>query len=680
MAGQRSTTLDHTLVLAWTLLILLLAVTFAAWNMAARQVRDVMHKRFDVRQGEIVDAIQNQISVFEQILRGGLGVFAASDQITRADWRAYVNALQLPRRFPGAQGIGYAQMLTTPELQDFTRRVRQADDSAFTVTPPGVRDLYAPILYLEPTNDRYRNALGFDMWSEPARRAAMQQARDTASPVISGKVRMVREFGDRDAVGFLMYLPYYGRFGVPRSIEARRRLLEGFVYSPFRMDDFMAGVLTRPLGTIRLQIFSGAGLSPEALMYDSAPEQPLMSEPVPDLTRVSTLEIDGQIWTARFTALPSFRSSFNEWRPGFILLLGAVISFLVFGILRGAAGRRRAETLNTQLGRIIEDSASEVYVFDAETWAFRLVNRGARENLGYTAEELSGMTPADLYSDFDIERFRQLTRSLRMSAPHRQLTWDATLRRKDGTTYPAEIRLQIASNARPLSFIAIVQDITERRRAEEQQQLLMDELNHRVKNTLATVQSLAAQTLRSSGTPGEFAESMKGRLAALAGSHTLLTRTKWQGTSLAELVAQQLAPFGSATREVTISGEEVFLKPTAALAFGMVLHELTINAVKYGALSVPKGRVAVTWVADEDSKLIVSWVESGGPPVQVPARRGFGRRMIEQGLAYELAGKVTLTFAAEGLRARIEVPLGPELGQHRPAPPKQEPERRRAVS
>lgn len=678
MAALRAKTPDRTLILAWTLLALLLGTSFASWYMASRQMHEVMQKRLDVQQSQIVSAIQDQFSAFEQILRGGLGLFAASDKVTQQNWRAYVQSLQLQRRFPGAQGIGYAQVLTSPELQDFVARVRGAEQPGFAVSPPGAREIYAPILYLEPENQRYASAIGFDMWSDPPRRAAMQQARDIAGPVISGKVQFIREFGGTPAAGFLMFLPYYGRTGIPAGVEVRRRLIDGFVYSPFRMDDFMAGVLVRPLEIIRLQIFSGAAMTTEALMYDSAPELSLMSAPLPRLMRVSTMEIDGQIWTVRFTALPPFLQGINEMRPTLILVGGAIISFLAFGLLRGSAGRRRAETLNMQLGNIIEDSASEVYVFDADTWRFLLVNRGARDNLGYSEEELSRMTPEELYIDFATERFRQIIQSLRINSPDRQLTWEATLRRKNGTTYPAEIRLQFAPNARPPSFVAIVQDITERRRAEEQQQLLMDELNHRVKNTLATVQSLAAQTLRSSATPTEFAESMKGRLAALAGSHTLLTRTKWQGTLLADLVAQQLAPFGSATREVTIGGDEVFLKPAAALAFGMVLHELTINAVKYGALSVSRGHVAVTWVNEDNRMLVVTWIESGGPAVQVPSRRGFGRRMIEQGLAYELAGKVTLDFAVTGLQARIEVPLSPELGHV--AAPAEPPPRRRAAS
>nr|WP_304502903.1 HWE histidine kinase domain-containing protein [Caldovatus aquaticus] len=235
-----------------------------------------------------------------------------------------------------------------------------------------------------------------------------------------------------------------------------------------------------------------------------------------------------------------------------------------------------------------------------------------------------------------------------------------------------------------VKYLGVVADITERRRAEEHLRLVAGELNHRVKNTLAAVQSIAAQTLR--WPPGEVpaAETARAafeaRLLALARSHELLTREGWSGADLAELAARALAPHaggpqarGADHPRVTIAGPPVRLSPRSAIPIAMALHELATNAARHGALSVPQGRVAVRWTVappasaragagrkggGEAPVLTLHWEESGGPPLPgPPARRGFGTRLLERGLAMELRGTVRLDFAREGLRCAITAPL-----------------------
>jgi two-component sensor histidine kinase/PAS domain-containing protein len=199
-------------------------------------------------------------------------------------------------------------------------------------------------------------------------------------------------------------------------------------------------------------------------------------------------------------------------------------------------------------------------------------------------------------------------------------------------------------------------DITERKRAEERQKLLVNELNHRVKNSLATVQSIAAQTLRSNAAPEFFREAFETRLIALSQTHDLLTRESWAGASLREVFDVELHAMAGEDRVGFAYDADVRLNPKAAVALGMGIHELTTNAVKYGALSSPDGRVAVDWSV-EDGVLRLTWTESGGPPVTPPARRGFGARLLERGLAAELSGGVELTYDASGLVCQMALPL-----------------------
>ncbi len=200
-------------------------------------------------------------------------------------------------------------------------------------------------------------------------------------------------------------------------------------------------------------------------------------------------------------------------------------------------------------------------------------------------------------------------------------------------------------------------DVTETVVAAERQKLMIDELNHRVKNTLATVQSIAMQTARSHRDPHSFAESFQARLLALSHTHDLLTRSHWEGADLRAILEHETEAHGP--HRVSLNGPPVALEPSAALSFGMIFHELATNAAKYGALSAPDGRVMVDWaVADlKNPVLHLSWREVDGPPAAPPTRRGFGSRLIERNVRHDLAGSVELDYADAGFNAEFSVPL-----------------------
>lgn len=198
-------------------------------------------------------------------------------------------------------------------------------------------------------------------------------------------------------------------------------------------------------------------------------------------------------------------------------------------------------------------------------------------------------------------------------------------------------------------------DITERKVAEEQRAFLVNELNHRVKNTLATVQSLAVQTLRTAG-DNNARQLFQSRLLALSRAHDLLTAESWAGAGLRNVVQRATLPFEGSPGRIGQTGEELRVSPKQALALSLVLHELATNAAKYGALSGGAGRVEISWEVVR-GVLILAWSERGGPPVTPPARTGFGTRLIERSLAHDLDGRASLDFRPDGLVARLEVPL-----------------------
>jgi PAS domain S-box-containing protein len=209
-----------------------------------------------------------------------------------------------------------------------------------------------------------------------------------------------------------------------------------------------------------------------------------------------------------------------------------------------------------------------------------------------------------------------------------------------------------------LGMTGVNVDITERARADEQRELLLAELNHRVKNTLAVVQGIAHQTFKGGAATPAARAAFEGRLVALAAAHSLLTQANWQHASLEHLAAEALQATNAYQQRVSLSGPRVLLQPKEALAIALALHELCTNAVKYGAFSNDSGRIAVEWKkAGADTELTLTWREEGGPPVSPPTRRGFGSYLVERMLADDLDGEVSMEYRPEGLVCSIRAPL-----------------------
>jgi two-component sensor histidine kinase len=215
-----------------------------------------------------------------------------------------------------------------------------------------------------------------------------------------------------------------------------------------------------------------------------------------------------------------------------------------------------------------------------------------------------------------------------------------------------------------LGYTGVALDITDARIAQEHQGLLINELNHRVKNTLATVQSVVGQTLRRATTPSQARHDIDARLVALSRAHDVLTRENWEGASIAEIAFRAVEPFEARGR-FHLSGPELRLNPRLSLAIAMTLHELATNALKYGALSNETGEVRVSWLRREEmgksARLRLVWTEHGGPPVVAPLTRGFGTMLIERSFAFEVEGAARLIFEPGGLVCEIDAPIDGSL-------------------
>ncbi|MFB2552788.1 response regulator [Ensifer soli] len=319
----------------------------------------------------------------------------------------------------------------------------------------------------------------------------------------------------------------------------------------------------------------------------------------------------------------------------------------------------KAEALTAALGELEAhtDNSPLAFVRFSADLAIAGWSEGAIRLFGWSAREAIGRRPEDLgWLDAEAAALFAAAASglVAGQAAARRTVLSLDARDKAGGRVAGEWYLSVLPGRDGRApFSAQILDVTERHRAEETQRLLIGELNHRVKNTLATVQAIATQTFRHTRGPETFNRTFTGRLQALSKAHSLLSARTWEGACLAELVREQLSLGALDPARVAVAGPEVKLKPQQALQWAMILHELATNAVKYGAHSVPSGRLSVTWRV-ADGLLSIEWRERGGPPPEAGGRRGFGTTLIETSARTE-GGEAVLETMADGLVWRISM-------------------------
>jgi signal transduction histidine kinase len=334
-----------------SLVILLLLLSATAWIWHNSRLRAMINAeaRFAFEVMEVESAISERLTAYEQILLGGVGLFAASHTVTRDEWHKYVSSFSLEKRFPGIRGMGYAKVIAPADLDEHITTVRAEGFPDYRVHPQGRRDSYTAIIYLEPFDWRNQRAFGYDMFSEPVRHAAMALARDSGRPAVSGRVTLLQETSEGVQHGFLLYLPFYQ--GEPETVDARRQAVRGYVYAPFRMNDLMAGTLGRePLPKLRMQIYDDGRLSADTLMYDSASrlkDKPDPTAKPPKFSLTQEIDFNGRSWLLQFSSLPSFEAGVSTQVPNMLLLSGTVISLLFSAVFWSLSlNRQRARALS----------------------------------------------------------------------------------------------------------------------------------------------------------------------------------------------------------------------------------------------------------------------------------------------------------------------------------------------
>ncbi len=509
------------LVLAFTLLgqLLILQQLRANSDRAAEQ-------QFELLVGKVTNAIEQRLIDHEQILFGAAGLFAASGEVSRAQWRAYVERQQLADRYPGIQGVGFSKVVRASEREAHEQSIRAEGFADYRIQPEGERPVYMPIVYLEPFNDRNRAAFGYDMYAEPVRHQAMRQAASTGKSRISGKVILRQETHGKVQAGVLIYVPLYHPAMPLETAEQRMDALLGFAYSPYRMDDLMEGILGAADLNLSLRIYSGPTQQAEQLLFASKEHAPGDAAHSQDVQ----LSIYGGTWTLRMESLPAFESGFSA-NEGLVAILGAGISLLLFFLISSLAFRqRRAEILAGQMTERIRENKRALQLSEER---LSLALKGSNDGLwdlnlaadtfyasprtwhmlGYQPGELQLSTRLweQVLVAEDLPRTRaQLAQT--MLSRLDQFTSELRFRHKDGRTVPVLVRgyIQRDAQGQPLRISGTSMDLTEHKRIEQMKNDFVSTVSHELRTPLTSISG--ALGLINGGALGEVPPAMQQML------------------------------------------------------------------------------------------------------------------------------------------------------------------------
>lgn len=493
MAGQATKILTATRLTAVGLLVLALATTLFAWRYTHNERIASAQAQFNGQADEIRRRLVIRMAVYEQVLRGGLGLFEASSEVTRAEWKRYVATLRLDENFPGILGVGFSLRLTPADKDAHIARIRAEGFADYTIRPEEARPEYNSIVYLEPFSGRNLRAFGYDMFTEATRRQAMERARDEGRAALSGKVTLVQETEGEVQAGVLMYLPFY-RQGVTLSTpEERRQALIGYVYSAFRMGDLMGTLLRSSDQDLRMEVFDGDAPTPEARLFDSAGANP----PIAALfTKTQAINVNGRPWLLRFSALPAFSARIDRGLSTAILIGGTLISLLLFAVTNAfAATRSRALELAGQMTeqlrssedrlRAVLDSTVDAILTIDERGRIETVNPSVERLFGWRAEEMIGqnvkmLMPEPHQSAHDGYLHNYLsTGKAKIIGIGREVPG----KHRDGRIFAMELAVSEIKRDGHKAFVGILRDVSARKQAETE----MVEANTRLSSLVSSL-------------------------------------------------------------------------------------------------------------------------------------------------------------------------------------------------
>ena len=613
--------------------------TFVVWTSAKERMIDDAHTKFSQETELIVNQIISRADLYINALKAGNALFAASVEVSRSEWRAFAQELELQKSYPGIQGFGFSLVVTPDEIESHIADMHAEGFSDFTLRPPGERELYTSIVYLEPFDARNQQAFGFDMYSEITRRTAMDLARDSGSPQLSGGVTLVQEIDEDVQVGFLIYVPTYRNGADLTTIENRRDALLGYVYSPFRAKDFMSGILgarTQSVDFVVLDDSVQFGDEPLVLFDTSEGERRLEKYDQDKMfSKSETITIANHSWTILFTSRPGYWQNvhgvFAEWQ---VLASGLVISILVAGIIFSLLiSRARAQVIVRTITGDLEnfklavESATDGIIMVDTSMRIVYVNPAWEQMTGYTLAEVRGKNPNISKSGHTLtETYDELWDTVQSGSPY--TTEDILNVTKDGRNYPVQLSIYpVKKNKEIAYFVGIERDITERKQIDTAKTEFVSLASHQLRTPLTAVewntelllteqsqnlskeQTVSLQEIKA-GTERmiELVESLLDTSRIELGTFSINPEMTdvlvLADTALLELHSSIAAKHLQVEKKYDVKKSKVIIDPQLVR---MVVQNLLSNAVKY---TPPEGKISLE-IKTRDEELMIQVTDSG---------------------------------------------------------------------
>lgn len=467
--------------LPYLVLICGLVVTAAVSFSISQNLKLKHRQELETDSLQILHDVRSRMDSYVALLRGGAGLFAVNQWVTRDEFHDYVARLHVFQFYPGVQGIGFAYRVTPSSRAKLISRLDEQGITDFEIqADPQAQEMF-PIVYLEPLNERNRVALGYDMYGDSIRRLAMDRARDTGKASATSRVTLVQEIDSDKQPGFLIYVPVYVTPRIPVTLQERRAKVEGFIYSPFRARDLLQGILARRTNSpVHYAVFSGKEPRRADLLFSSTeivPEGDLQPG-----ERMEMLDVAGHPWTIRFWPRERSMHGASRLLPA-VPVAGVLLSFMLFHLIRAEAKARKkleiaarelrasevALRASEELHRTVSETASDAIVTIDEHSAILSVNPAVERIFGYPPAEVIGKPITFLMP----ERFRERHRSSLsrfVATGTRHIPWesiDLPGLHRDGHEVPLEISFGMFKREGKLFFTGVIRDVSARKKAEQ---------------------------------------------------------------------------------------------------------------------------------------------------------------------------------------------------------------------
>lgn len=538
-----------------------------------------------------------------------------------------IRSLGFYRRVPDDQRVQYEQRLDSEPAKRLG--IWQRDENGEPVSAP-----QRPVYFVVEAGyllNGARPAFGLDATSLPGRAEAIGEALEKSRLIATEAV----ELRDTGTPGVLFYVPVRDRSGWEIGIAA-------------------GSITLSDLSTIaRL----ASGVAEVDISLTASPDAAAATNKQAPLDQ-RTFEFAGRTWQVVVTPAP-LASDLDKWAMILIVVAGLAATASILAYLSSVAktaevneGRSRLAGMLDGLGPLAWLLEPDGTIVSANRAAVAAIDDGnSPVGRPFWSLPFAGLNPTQ------SERIRQ---AVAAATRREDVRFDLDMESADQRqVFDLWIRPLESSRGEVGNLVVSAVDVTDRYEGEETQRLLMRELDHRMKNTLQVIQAIIRRTARSHDSIEKFEHSLLGRVNAMARAHELLAHERWMGADIGTIIAQESANFDVAD-SIHAAGPRIRLNPKAALSFALATHELGTNALKYGALSTPNGRVDVDWSVQNDGdgpRFVLRWKETGGPPVEPPTRQGFGSMLIERSIAYELDGKAVVDYDRDGFNCTISAPM-----------------------